>query len=198
MSAAVSPLPAAAGATGPRTLEGKLASSRNSLQHGLTARELVLSGEDPAAYEALLQYMIEAHQPEPGIETLLVHQIAQSQWRLNRARRLEVQALEADLTAPEGTSPKLDRLLRYIAAIERELHRAMKDLGAHQNARTRRAVAGTKAETQRMAAETRNLQAKAREHDARFEAFLDSYLGSPKPAKLQNEPCGKRGVEQRR
>ena len=32
---------------GPRTAEGKAASSRNALTHGLTARTLLLEGEDP-------------------------------------------------------------------------------------------------------------------------------------------------------
>ncbi|HSU30291.1 MAG TPA: hypothetical protein VLJ11_03565, partial [Bryobacteraceae bacterium] len=34
--------------TGPRTPEGKRASSRNSFQHGLYSKQLVLPGEDPA------------------------------------------------------------------------------------------------------------------------------------------------------
>jgi hypothetical protein len=182
----------ATGAHGPRTPEGKAASARNSLRHGLTAREIVLPGEDAAAYEALLNELLEAHQPAPGAETLLVHQIAQSQWRLDRARRLEVQALEADLTAPAGEASKLDHLLRYIAAIEREFHRAIKDLLALQNVRFRREASAAKTQTALVAAETKNLEARTREQHANFDRFLERVLGPIHPSggdasELQNE-----------
>jgi len=38
--------------TGPRTEEGKAASSLNSLKHGLTAKTVLLPGEDPALFES--------------------------------------------------------------------------------------------------------------------------------------------------
>jgi hypothetical protein len=41
-------------ATGPRTDAGKAVSSRNSLHHGLTAKRIVLSDEDPAEFDRLL------------------------------------------------------------------------------------------------------------------------------------------------
>ncbi len=39
--------------TGPKSPEGKRASAANSTRHGLTAKQVVLPGEDPAAYEDL-------------------------------------------------------------------------------------------------------------------------------------------------
>jgi hypothetical protein len=196
----ITPVPApavAAGAPGPRTPEGRAASARNSLRHGLSARELVLPGEDPAAYDALLHSLLDAHLPAPGVETLLVHQIAQAQWRLDRARRNELQAFEADRTAPAGQPSQLDRLLRYIAAIEREFHRAIRDLLALQNARTRRETTATKAQTALITAQTKNLNARTREHHANFDRYLERTLGPIRPttttsndnnnAKLQNE-----------
>src|SRR6266498_2556262 len=107
-------------ATGPRSTEGKAASSRNSLQHGLTAKEIVLPGEDTAAYEGLRLSLVENHNPAPGLETILIDNIAQCVWRLNRARRIERDALEQDLTAPEReTSNRLEKITRYMASIER-------------------------------------------------------------------------------
>jgi len=41
--------------TGPRTAEGKAASSRNGLSHGLCAEKLMLSGEDPEEFLMLLK-----------------------------------------------------------------------------------------------------------------------------------------------
>ena len=37
--------------TGPRTPAGKTVAARNSLKHGLTARQQVIKGESPADYE---------------------------------------------------------------------------------------------------------------------------------------------------
>src|SRR6266852_429744 len=55
--------------TGPRTDEGKVIASQNSLKHGLASGTLLLPGEDPAAYEALVADFITQHQPEtPGEE----------------------------------------------------------------------------------------------------------------------------------
>ena len=38
--------------TGPVTIAGKAASSQNALRHGLTSKNIVIPGEDPAEYEA--------------------------------------------------------------------------------------------------------------------------------------------------
>ena len=45
--------------TGPRTAEGKARSSRNALTHGLTAQEIVIPGEDVAAYRSFEQQLID-------------------------------------------------------------------------------------------------------------------------------------------
>ena len=39
--------------SGPKTREGKEASSRNATRHGLTGKQIVIAGEDPAEYENL-------------------------------------------------------------------------------------------------------------------------------------------------
>ena len=48
--------------TGPRTDEGKAIASQNSLKHGLASGTLLIPGEDPAAYEALVADFIAQHQ----------------------------------------------------------------------------------------------------------------------------------------
>ena len=50
--------------TGPRTEQGKAASSQNALKHGLLARDAVLPGEDPADYEAQIAALEADIQPE--------------------------------------------------------------------------------------------------------------------------------------
>ena len=48
---------------GPKTDLGKLNSSKNSLKHGLTAKQLVI-GEDLNEFEKYRDHMIEALKPE--------------------------------------------------------------------------------------------------------------------------------------
>ena len=45
--------------SGPKTREGKQASSRNATRHGLTGTQIVIPGEDAAAYEELREGMLQ-------------------------------------------------------------------------------------------------------------------------------------------
>ena len=75
--------------TGPRTAKGKARSSRNALTHGLTAQEIVIPGEDPAAYQAFRQQLIDDLQPNGSCELDLVERLAATFWRLRRIPRFE-------------------------------------------------------------------------------------------------------------
>jgi len=80
--------------TGPRTEEGKTASRKNALRHGLTAKTVVLDVEDPAEYQAFRSQVIQAFVPAPGVEQLLTEQLADALWRLKRAQRIETSAFD--------------------------------------------------------------------------------------------------------
>ena len=76
--------------TGPRTPEGKAASSRNGLTHGLSGdKHFILEGEDPEAFLSLLQDLHDHFRPVGDSEELVVQRIAAAQWRLDRAFALE-------------------------------------------------------------------------------------------------------------
>lgn len=159
---------AATMATGPRTPEGKAASSRNSLQHGLTSKQIVLPGEDAASFDALRQSLIENHDPAEGLETILIDQIAQNVWRLNRARRMETEILEQELTAPDGAaSNRLEKLTRYMSSIERAFHRAVRELANLQANRNRTTIHERKTA--------------AKEESAAFDRALHAYINAPIP-----------------
>ena len=79
----------AAHSTGPRSSDGKLASSRNSLKHGLASGVLIIPGEDPTEFESLLEALLAEHQPANATEQMLIHEIAQSWWLTQRAIRLQ-------------------------------------------------------------------------------------------------------------
>jgi hypothetical protein len=110
--------------TGPRTPEGKLASSRNSFQHGLYARQLVLPGEDPAELDALRQDLRRDHQPANTTEQILVNELAEHYWRLRRMRKLEARIMGT------GTLDDLERGLRLLSIVQRTM--ASAERGFHK------------------------------------------------------------------
>ena len=125
--------------TGPTSTAGKAVSSRNSVRHGLTSKQVVLPGEDPAEYDALRDSLIEQFAPVDEIERTLVEEVAAGSWRLSRARRHETAILNKLIGAAENPDqafaelfvekPKeVDRLLRYITTIERSYYRALNKL----------------------------------------------------------------------
>ncbi len=130
--------------TGPRTEAGKAVSSRNNTRHGLTAKRLLLETEDPEKYEALRKDLIESYQPANAAELMLVEEIAQSFWRLQRARNIEAENMNmnaggADPIIAFGCAQAhFDNIRRYMTTIERAWHRAMQQLEKTQAIRARR------------------------------------------------------------
>lgn len=122
--------------TGPRTESGKLASSRNSLKHGLASGELIISGEDPAAYEALLEDLLAEHQPVNPTEELLVEQMAQSWWLAQRALRLQNECF----TSSGIDEKRLALFLRYQTGHDRAFHKALNSLLRLQKERRKNPV----------------------------------------------------------
>ncbi len=101
--------------TGPRTEPGKQRSSLNALRHGLTARAAVLPTEDPDAYQRHIQQFLDEYAPATPTETQLVHEIANTAWRLNR-----IPLLEAALLSP---NPNPQSLIPEFRAIQEERRR---------------------------------------------------------------------------
>jgi hypothetical protein len=73
--------------TGPKTARGRAAVRWNGLKHGLNARTLILPGEDPADYEALLHSLQAEHQPATPRERKLILDSAKALWRARRILR---------------------------------------------------------------------------------------------------------------
>src|SRR3954453_9966066 len=75
--------------SGPMTHKGKQDSSPDATRHGLTSSQIVMPGEDTAAYKQLRRGLHETHNPANDAERLLVDQIAAKGGRLMRAQRVE-------------------------------------------------------------------------------------------------------------
>src|SRR5882724_9495315 len=74
--------------TGPRTPQGRSAVRLNG-KHGLRAETIVVPGEDPAQFEALLEAYRAERQPASPTDEFLVRQLAMADWRLSRLHRVE-------------------------------------------------------------------------------------------------------------
>jgi hypothetical protein len=84
----------AALSTGPRTESGKAIACRNSLKHGLLAKEIVIdAGEGAESQDEFNAVLLDLHaqfDPQGPLEEMLVEKIAVAYWRLRRAHRYEV------------------------------------------------------------------------------------------------------------
>ena len=81
----------AALSTGPKTPEGKAASSKNALKHGLTAVEVLLPNEDRDAYDARLQTWFDYDQPTDPGHVAAIERLVYIQCRLDRCTRHETE-----------------------------------------------------------------------------------------------------------
>src|SRR3954465_7368460 len=75
--------------TGPKTPEAKAAVRLNALKHGLLSQDVLLPGEDEAAFKELSERLRDELQPVGEFEGLLVDRIVAATWRLRRLGRVE-------------------------------------------------------------------------------------------------------------
>lgn len=90
---------------GPRTPIGKQRASRNSLRHGIFARDLVIGEESFEEYEELLRGFLDSLQPVGQVEELLVEKLAVYTWRhrrLLRAEAAEIGVLQLQSAPSQG------------------------------------------------------------------------------------------------
>jgi hypothetical protein len=89
--------------TGPRSEEGKARSSRNATKHGLFSKQLLVTGEDPAALAMFRESVLRRLSPRDMLELQVVEQYVASSWRLRR-----IQAAEHEAYLDEAEAMKLE------------------------------------------------------------------------------------------
>src|SRR5579872_3559414 len=95
---------------GPKTPEGRLRSSQNSLRHGLTATCTVLSSESRDGFDALFQQFLDRFGPVDDFEFGMIEELASSYWRMRRAWAIETKLLQEAIDAQPSDSSELSRL----------------------------------------------------------------------------------------
>jgi hypothetical protein len=145
--------------TGPRTESGKQRSSLNALSHGPVARYLepgsrarhdhryptqrsggfsaqkaLLPTEDPDAYQRHIQQFLDEYAPATPTETQLVHEIANTAWRLNRIPLLEAELFSQN-PYPQTLIPMLATLGLHGSRLSRQFQKAVEQLREIQDER---------------------------------------------------------------
>ena len=91
--------------TGPTSVTGKAASSMNALKTGIHAKSLVLSTEDPAELDELVEDSYRSFHPTTPEARSLVDEFIYCEWNLRRLRAAETQSWQhQDHTAYSGPS----------------------------------------------------------------------------------------------
>ena len=123
--------------TGPKTPEGKAASSLNRLSHGFASHATIIPGENREEFQALVADLMAEHQPATDTKQILVERMALNQWLTLRAFSLQGRAfLFQSLSGDKYGIPKdLSLLIRYQTSAERAFHCAHTDLVKTQKER---------------------------------------------------------------
>ncbi len=114
--------------TGPKTPAGIANSKLNAIRHGLTSQQIVIKGEDPAAYDAFRAQLVAEHNPRTESQGMLVEQVAQNWWRLSRARRIESKMIEQFGEVEAWSQKPFLNLMRHLTAAERSWKYAVNEL----------------------------------------------------------------------
>src|ERR1041385_6694271 len=117
--------------TGPRSVDGKLASSMNALKHGIDAASVLIPGEDPALYERIAADYRSQIDPEGVLEEYQVETLIDSDWQRRRLKRVHAglyrqllrrfcQQMAPRERAHKSPLAKIRRLRRERARLEAE------------------------------------------------------------------------------
>ena len=118
--------------TGPRTPDGKTASSTNATKHGFFAKHAVLLNElEHRQFESLRNSFVYEFNPANIVEVTLLDQLVLAAWNIERTNRLEAELANTEGIDPllsETNSKTLDRIGAYRTRAERTFHKCHKEL----------------------------------------------------------------------
>src|ERR1019366_188982 len=84
---------------GPVTSDGKLASSRNTVKHGILSAHVLLRSEKSETFLNLVAGLYDEFRPATAFEESLVDAIAVARWRQQRIWNIERDAMDSQLVA---------------------------------------------------------------------------------------------------
>ena len=119
----------ASSSTGPRTPEGKAASSQNARKHGLSSQFLPLSEEERPAFEELEASLREHIHPQGPLQEIAFRQLVSAAWKREVVDSLILETAQStrELFAEE-LSERVRKLERHKHDQERAYNRALRQL----------------------------------------------------------------------
>ena len=104
---------------GPTSVAGRLKSRANAFKHGMTAKTLILPGEDPDEIRAKAERWRQTYKPQGAGEEALVNQLALAERRLERISGVELAILDDQVRDAEvhwltDQDLRLDKLRRML------------------------------------------------------------------------------------
>jgi len=84
--------------TGPRTGEGRVIVSQNAVRHGLSSRRDVIRTEDQGEFDLHSERILDELAPAGPVEAMLAERVVSLLWRLQRAGRIQNQAIDTLIT----------------------------------------------------------------------------------------------------
>ena len=95
---------------GPITPQGKAHASRNSLRHGILARQILVGKESPSSFKALYDFLVSHFSPLNDVELGYIEEMAAAYWRLRRTWAVETEMLEAAMANQTAESTDIARM----------------------------------------------------------------------------------------
>ena len=119
--------------TGPTSAEGRAASSRNSVSHGLSASPNTLFASDTEAQNNFAQHIQKLRTdclPEGTLEEDTFRRYAFATFQINRAQALELQAQDRWVNEPDHPTwfSQMERFIKLGALQERRADKALNEL----------------------------------------------------------------------
>ena len=115
--------------TGPRTPEGKAASSQNSRKHGFSSRELFIRADERAQFDNFQADLYAELDPQGALESITFSHLLHAAWTLRRLHIEEAKALA------NSDTHYLDCINRYATRHQRCYHNALEELRKLQTER---------------------------------------------------------------
>lgn len=115
---------------GPATPEGKERSARNATRHGLFSDSILLEPENRGEWNRMAEDLVARFHPADSVELSIIHDMAVTQWRKQRAWNIEAAILEAECESlgEIENEPGIRRIARAWSAATGK-QKALEDLG---------------------------------------------------------------------
>ena len=112
--------------TGPRTEEGKQASSQNNRQHGLSTANIIVSAEEHAFFDQMESELRDEIVPAGPLENFAFQRLITANWQIDRCRQKEA-ALRA-LEPSQQNEANFEKIHRYYLRWEGSYKSALREI----------------------------------------------------------------------